>query len=63
MFGWQVTAPGPDVRRALTRVPMAVPRRDAVALPLPDGQILVAGGTGADGEPVGALELYTPDPT
>jgi len=35
MFGWQVTAPGPDVRRALTRVPMRVPR------PGP-GELLVA---------------------
>jgi propanol-preferring alcohol dehydrogenase len=35
MFGWQVTAPGADVRRSLTRVPMKVPR------PAP-GELLVA---------------------
>ncbi|MEU7909363.1 zinc-binding alcohol dehydrogenase family protein [Actinoplanes sp. NPDC049118] len=35
MFGWQVRAPGPDVRRALARVPMTVPR------PAP-GELLVA---------------------
>jgi hypothetical protein len=46
----------------LGAVTMAVPRRDAVALPLANGQILIAGGTGEDGEPVGPLELYTPEP-
>jgi propanol-preferring alcohol dehydrogenase len=35
MFGWQVRAPGPDVRQALRRTPMVVPR------PAP-GELLVA---------------------
>ncbi|GIF23360.1 propanol-preferring alcohol dehydrogenase [Actinoplanes tereljensis] len=35
MFGWQVKEPGPDIRRALIRVPMVVPR------PAP-GELLVA---------------------
>jgi alcohol dehydrogenase, propanol-preferring len=35
MFGWQVKAPGPDVRGALARVPMVVPRPAA-------GELLVA---------------------
>jgi propanol-preferring alcohol dehydrogenase len=35
MLGWQVQDPGPDVRRALARVPMAAPRPGA-------GELLVA---------------------
>ncbi len=39
---------------------LAVPRTDAVALPLPNDQILIAGGVDASGAPVAALELFTP---
>src|SRR5690348_7684271 len=35
MFGWQITEPGPDVRRALTRAAMRVPRPGS-------GELLVA---------------------
>lgn len=36
-------------------------RLDPVALRLSDGRVLVAGGTAADGAPVGTLEWLTPD--
>jgi hypothetical protein len=41
-------------------VPLVVPRTNAVALALPNGQILIAGGVDAAGAPVGTLELFTP---
>lgn len=43
--------------------PLATPRTGAVATALPNGQILIAGGTDAAGAPVGMLELFTPEPT
>ncbi len=42
-------------------VPLVVPRRGASALPLANGQVLVVGGVGEDGEPIGTMELFTPD--
>lgn len=39
---------------------LTVPRRDADAVPLANGQILIAGGVDAAGVPVGTLELFTP---
>ncbi|HUJ61026.1 MAG TPA: hypothetical protein VLX92_21130 [Kofleriaceae bacterium] len=42
-------------------VPMVVPRKDAVAIALPDDQILIAGGVDATGAPTQTIELFTPD--
>ena len=39
---------------------LVVPRTGAVALALPNDQILIAGGLDAAGAPVGTLELFTP---
>lgn len=44
----------------LATAPLVVPRTNAVALALPNGQILIAGGVDAAGAPVGVLELFTP---
>jgi hypothetical protein len=44
----------------LPTVPLAVGRTGAVALPLGNGQILIAGGVDASGAPVATLELFTP---
>jgi hypothetical protein len=44
----------------LATVPLVVPRTNAVALPLSNEQILIAGGVDAAGAPVGTLELFTP---
>jgi hypothetical protein len=44
----------------LTTVPLVVPRTNAVAIALPNDQILIAGGTDAAGAPVGTFELFTP---
>lgn len=41
--------------------PLVVPRTGATATPLPNGQILIAGGTDATGAPIETLELFTPD--
>jgi len=40
---------------------LAVPRTGAVATALPNGQVLIAGGSDATGAPIGTLELFTPD--
>jgi hypothetical protein len=40
--------------------PLVVPRTDAEAVALPNGQILIAGGRDANGLPIGTLELFTP---
>lgn len=40
--------------------PLVVPRTDAEAVALPNGQILIAGGRDANGQPIGTLELFTP---
>jgi hypothetical protein len=40
--------------------PLVVPRSGAAALPLPNGQILLAGGLDATGAPTTTLELFTP---
>ena len=39
---------------------LAGPRRGAVAAPLANGQILIAGGEDSDGTPVATIELFTP---
>jgi len=39
---------------------LVVPRYNAVGLPLPNGQILIAGGVDANGAPIATLELFTP---
>jgi hypothetical protein len=44
----------------ITSVPLVVPRTDAIAIALPNDQILIAGGVDAAGAPVGTLELFTP---
>lgn len=47
----------------LTRVatqPLVVPRVDANAIPLPNGQILIVGGRDASSQPISTLELFTP---
>ncbi len=41
--------------------PLVVPRAGATATPLPNGQILIVGGTDATGAPTEILELFTPD--
>lgn len=56
-----------DIYDAATLAPvgtaqLAVPRTGALALPLPNGQILIAGGLDATGAPVATLELFTPAP-
>jgi hypothetical protein len=44
----------------LAATQLAVPRTHAVALALPNDQILIASGIDAAGAPVGTLELFTP---
>ena len=39
---------------------LGVPRTNAVAVALPNDQLLIAGGVDAAGAPVGIIELYTP---
>ncbi len=41
-------------------VPLVVPRTNAVAIALPNDQVLIAGGVDGSGAPVGTLELFTP---
>jgi hypothetical protein len=43
--------------------PLVTPRTGAIATALPNGQILIAGGTDAAGAPIATLELFTPDAT
>ena len=42
---------------------LAVPRTGASALALPNGQVLIAGGTDGSGAPIATLELFTPEPS
>jgi hypothetical protein len=44
-------------------IPMVVPRTNATARSLPNGQVLIAGGLDATGAPVGTIELFTPEIT
>jgi hypothetical protein len=44
----------------LATAPLVVPRKDAIAIALPNGQILIAGGVDAGGDPISTLELFTP---
>jgi hypothetical protein len=46
----------------VTSQPLVVPRTGALALALPNGQVLIAGGHDAAGIPVATLELFTPAP-
>ena len=41
---------------------LVVPRTGAIALPLPNDQILIAGGVDASGVPIATIELFTPPP-
>jgi len=50
-----------DTLAPVTTLPLLVPRTGATATALPDGQVLIAGGTDADGNPIATLELFTPD--
>jgi hypothetical protein len=43
--------------------PLVTPRTGAIATVLPNGQILIAGGTDGAGAPIATLELFTPDAT
>lgn len=47
----------------VAELPLVTPRTGASAIELPNGQILIAGGTDATGAPIGAMELFTPDPS
>jgi len=42
---------------------LTVPRTGASALALPNGQVLIAGGTDGSGAPIETLELFTPEPS
>ena len=41
---------------------LVVPRTNASAVALPNGQVLIAGGTDGSGAPIATLELFTPEP-
>jgi N-acetylneuraminic acid mutarotase len=43
-------------------LPLVVPRHGAHALALANGQVLIAGGVDAGGQPIATLELFTPAP-
>ncbi|HEV7558808.1 MAG TPA: hypothetical protein VGO00_25225, partial [Kofleriaceae bacterium] len=45
----------------VTTIPLVVPRTGAIALTLPNDEIIVAGGVDATGAPIGTIELFTPD--
>ena len=54
-----------EIFDAVTLAPLAtaqlvVPRKNAVALALPNDQILIAGGVDQNGAPIATLELFTP---
>jgi hypothetical protein len=51
----------PTTLAHVTTIPLVVPRTGAIALTLPNDQILVAGGVDAAGAPIGTIELFTPD--
>jgi hypothetical protein len=44
----------------LSTAQLVVPRKNAVALALPNDQILIAGGVDINGAPIATLELFTP---
>jgi hypothetical protein len=57
-----------EIFDATTLAPVAtatltVPRTGASAVALPDGQVLIAGGTDGSGAPIETLELFTPAPS
>ncbi|MCA8922146.1 MAG: hypothetical protein KDD82_10080 [Planctomycetes bacterium] len=41
--------------------PLAIPRRDAVLTPLPDGRVVISGGTDSGGRPVSGIEVFVPE--
>lgn len=43
-------------------LPLQIPRTEALAAPLANGQIVIAGGLDASGAPTAILELFTPQP-
>ncbi|NVB83058.1 MAG: hypothetical protein HOV81_32065, partial [Kofleriaceae bacterium] len=45
----------------LDTVPLVVPRTAARAIALPNDQILLVGGTDANGAPIATIELFTPE--
>jgi hypothetical protein len=47
----------------IATTPLVVPRANATAVALPNGQILVAGGDDQNGAPIATIELFTPLPT
>lgn len=49
-----------DLAAAAT-LPLVVPRAEASAVALGNGQVLIAGGADDAGAPIGVLELFTPD--
>jgi hypothetical protein len=54
-----------DIFDAVTLAPvttatLSVPRTGAVAVALPNDQVLIAGGVDAAGAPIATLELFTP---
>ena len=62
-FAWVGTPSDIYDAMTLTRVataPLIVPRTDADAIALPNGQILIVGGRDASGQPIDTLELFTP---
>lgn len=44
----------------IANVPLVVPRTNATAIALPNGQVLIAGGRDANDAPIATLELFTP---
>jgi len=44
----------------ITTAPLTVPRTNAVAIPLPNGQILIASGLTMSNAPASTIELFTP---
>ncbi|MBV8762423.1 MAG: hypothetical protein JO257_34380 [Deltaproteobacteria bacterium] len=46
----------------IAQPPLVVPRNNASAIALPNGQVLIAGGTDGSGAPIATLELFTPEP-
>jgi hypothetical protein len=46
----------------IATAPLVVPRTNATAVPLGNGQILIAGGSDENGAPIATIELFTPYP-
>ncbi|MBL4637573.1 MAG: hypothetical protein JKY56_27200 [Kofleriaceae bacterium] len=50
-----------DTLAAVATLALVVPRKDTVAHPLNNGQVLIAGGLDSNNRPTAVLELFTPD--